>query len=201
MTTPTGSTETTTASAASRKQPDACHIGDSDIPDDRDQVTGPLDCVTAPCIGIFGTGPLSQHDSILSGACSIFLEQQRPMPSPTWAFPEAAYHLAHATLFLATSPKSNSVGRAISAAKLLVEKGPTPSVPLHPRGIGYRGAAEIGHGEGYEYSHDHPGGVVAQRYFPEGVPPTPVYHPGDLGREEVIKERLEEIDRVLGRDR
>jgi putative ATPase len=115
--------------------------------------------------------------------------------------PEATYHLAHATLFLATSPKSNSVRRAISAARQLVDSGPTPSVPLHLRGSGYKGAAEIGHGEGYEYSHDHPGGVVGQQYFPDGVPPTTVYRPGDLGREKFIKERLEEIDRVLNRKR
>lgn len=115
--------------------------------------------------------------------------------------PEATYHLAHATLFLATSPKSNSVGRAIASAKNLVESGPTPSVPLHLRGSGYQGAAEIGHGEGYEYSHDHRQGVVEQQYFPDGVPPTVIYRPGDLGREKFIKERLEEIDRTLGRDR
>jgi len=115
--------------------------------------------------------------------------------------PEATYHLAHATLFLATSPKSNSVAGAIGAARGLVESGPTPSVPLHLRGSGYRGAAELGHGEGYEYSHDHPGGVVAQQYFPDGVPATAIYHPGDLGREKYIKERLAEIDAVLGRER
>jgi len=115
--------------------------------------------------------------------------------------PEATYHLAHATLFLATSPKSNSVGRAISAARALVESGPTPSVPLHLRSSGYRGAADLGHGEGYEYSHDHQGGVVEQQYFPDGVPPTAVYQPGELGREKYIKERLEAIDRVLKRKR
>ena len=115
--------------------------------------------------------------------------------------PEATYHLAHATLFLATSPKSNSVGRAISAARALVESGPTPSVPLHLRSSGYQGAADLGHGEGYEYSHDHHGGVVEQQYFPDGVPPTAVYQPGELGREKYIKERLEAIDRVLKRKR
>jgi len=115
--------------------------------------------------------------------------------------PEATYHLAHATLFLATAPKSNSVGRAISAARELVESGPTPSVPLHLRSSGYRGAADLGHGEGYLYSHDQPGGVVNQQYFPDGVPPTAVYQPGDLGREKYIKERLEAIDRVLKRNR
>jgi putative ATPase len=115
--------------------------------------------------------------------------------------PEATYHLAHATLFLATSPKSNSVGRAIGAAKTLVESGPTPSVPPHLRSAGYKGAADLGHGEGYEYSHDAPGGVVGQQYFPDGVPATALFRPGELGREKFIKERLEEIDRILGRHR
>ncbi len=115
--------------------------------------------------------------------------------------PEATYHLAHATLFLATSPKSNSVGRAIGAARSLVESGPTPSVPPHLRSAGYKGAADLGHGEGYEYSHDALGGVVGQQYFPDGVPATALYRPGELGREKFIKERLEEIDRILGRQR
>jgi putative ATPase len=115
--------------------------------------------------------------------------------------PEATFHLAHATLYLATAPKSNSVGRAMAAAKDLVDRGPTPSVPLHLRSTGYRGAADLGHGEDYLYSHDHPGGVVTQQYFPDGVPPAAVYRPGELGEESAIKDRLAEIDRVLQRKR
>jgi putative ATPase len=115
--------------------------------------------------------------------------------------PEATYHLAHATLYLATAPKSNSVGRAIGAARDLVQGGATPSVPLHLRGTGYRGASDLGHGEGYEYAHDHPGGVVSQQYFPDGVAPRAVYLPGELGAESEIRERLGLIDRVLGRER
>jgi putative ATPase len=114
--------------------------------------------------------------------------------------PEATYHLAHATLFLATAPKSNSVGRAISAARELVQDGPTPTVPLHLRGSGYRGAAEIGHGEGYEYSHDHEGGVAAQQYFPDGLDAV-VYRPGERGDEVLIRERLQAIDEILKRNR
>jgi putative ATPase len=115
--------------------------------------------------------------------------------------PEATYHLAHATLFLATAPKSNSVGRAIGAARDLVQSGPTPSVPLHLRGSGYRGASELGHGVGYDYSHDHPGGLVEQQYFPDGVEPVGIYRPGTLGEEASIMDRLAEIDRVLKRKR
>ncbi len=114
--------------------------------------------------------------------------------------PEAEYHLAHATLYLATAAKSNSVGRAIRAGKRLVREGPTPSVPLHLRSTGYSGAEALGHGEGYDYPHDHPEGVVYQRYFPDGVEPTVLFRPGDHGEEKAIRRRLEEIDRVLRRE-
>jgi putative ATPase len=114
--------------------------------------------------------------------------------------PEATYHLAHATLYLSTAPKSNSIGRAISAARDLVQGGPTPTVPLHLRGSGYRGAADLGHGEGYVYSQDAPDGIADQQYFPDGVEGI-VYRPGDRGEEIEIRGRLEEIDRALRRER
>ncbi len=113
--------------------------------------------------------------------------------------PEAGYHLTHATLYLATAPKSNSVGRAMGAARELVNNGPAGGVPMHLRSTGYSGAGVLGHGEGYLYSHDHPDGVVTQQYFPDEVPPQPLFHPGDLGAEEEISQRLAEIDRILER--
>ena len=114
--------------------------------------------------------------------------------------PEATYHLAHATLYLATAPKSNTLARAIGEGRALVHDGPTPSVPAHLRSTGYSGAAQLGHGEGYVYPHGHPGGVVEQQYFPDGVEPTIVFRPVDSGREAAIKERMEAIDRSLGRE-
>ncbi len=115
--------------------------------------------------------------------------------------PEAAYHLAHATIFLATAPKSNSVGRAIGAARALVQEGPAPVVPAHLRSTGYDGAAALGHGVDYEYPHNDPSGVVDQQYFPDGVDPMVLFSPGTHGAEERIRAALEEVDRVLGRDR
>ena len=115
--------------------------------------------------------------------------------------PEATYHLAHATLFLATAPKSNSIGRAIAAARDLVQSGPTPSVPLHLRSSGYRGAADLGHGEGYQYSQNDSLGVVRQQYFPDGVEAEALFKPGNRGREREITERLAKIDEILERDR
>ena len=113
--------------------------------------------------------------------------------------PEATYHLTHATLYLATAAKSNSVGLAIQAGKELVQNGPTPSVPLHLRSTGYEGARELGHGEDYVYPHNDSKGVVAQQYFPDGVAPRVIFRPGDHGEESDIGRRLEAIDRILGR--
>ncbi len=114
--------------------------------------------------------------------------------------PEAEYHLTEATIFLATAPKSNSVGAAMAAAKRLVREGPTPVVPAHLRGSGYAGAEVLGHGTEYRYAHDAPGHIVDQRYFPDDVEPRPLYRPGDFGSEAEIAARLAEIDRRLGRD-
>ena len=115
--------------------------------------------------------------------------------------PEATYHLSEATIYLATAPKSNSVARAMTKARELVTDGPSPSVPPHLRSAAYPGAAKLGHGADYRYAHDYDGGVVDQRYFPDEVSPEALYTPGSRGGEEEIRARLEEIDRILRRDR
>jgi putative ATPase len=115
--------------------------------------------------------------------------------------PEATYHLSEATIYLATAPKSNSVGLAMAKTRELVTEGPSASVPPHLRSAAYPGAAKLGHGDGYRYAHDYEGGVVDQQYFPDGVPVEVLYRPGSRGAEREIRERLEEIDRILRRER
>ncbi len=111
--------------------------------------------------------------------------------------PEAAYALTQATIYLASAPKSNSVARAMSAARRLVEEHPHPIVPVHLRDSSHSGVRELGHGQGYLYPHDHPGGVVRQEYFPGD--PVVLYRPGD--GDAWIAQRLEPADRILGRER
>ena len=113
--------------------------------------------------------------------------------------PEAAFALTQAAVYLATAPKSNAVTRAMGAARRLVEEEPG-SVPPHLRDGHYAGAASLGHGEGYEYAHDHPHHIVAQQYFPDEVRPRPLFHPGTEGREPGLSRRLAWIDAVLGRE-
>ena len=113
--------------------------------------------------------------------------------------PEAAYSLFHATLYLATAPKSNSIARTMTAANAAVAETPSAMVPPHLRSTGYRGAEMLGHGVGYLYPHDHPGGIAEQQYLPDAARDRILFHPGDLGAEASIAERLAEIDRKIGR--
>lgn len=102
--------------------------------------------------------------------------------------PECRLNLAHATLHLATAPKSNAVISAIDAAIKDVKEGRTAQVPLALRDSHYKGAARLGHGTGYKYPHDAPDGDVAQEYLPLDVR---YYHPTDRGHEAEIARRLE----------
>ena len=72
-------------------------------------------------------------------------------------WPEARIPLAEATVYIATANKSNSAYLAIDAALEDVRSGRTLPVPEHLRDTHYKGAERLGHGQGYEYAHDHPG--------------------------------------------
>jgi len=97
--------------------------------------------------------------------------------------PEARFALAHAALYLALAPKSNSITRALGAADRAVERLGNAPVPAHLRDAHYKGARRLGHGEGYRYPHDDPRGWVPQRYGPDGLGQGDLYRPGDHGRE------------------
>jgi putative ATPase len=93
--------------------------------------------------------------------------------------PEVRLNLAHATIYLATAPKSNSVYTAIAAA---FEDAPASEpVPLHLRDASYRGAKQLGHGEGYRYPHDFPGHAVEQDYRPPALSDRRYYEPSGQG--------------------
>ena len=101
--------------------------------------------------------------------------------------PECQYHLAHATVFLACSPKSNTAGQAYWAAKAAIQKGPVQSVPLWLRDAHSKAGRDAGHGKGYLYSHDFTDAISGQEYMLE---PMAFYEPGANGAEEQIQQRL-----------
>ncbi len=102
--------------------------------------------------------------------------------------PEARIPLAHAALYVATAPKSNRSYAAINAALEDIKTGRTLPVPQHLRDTHYKGAKDLGHGEGYLYPHDFEGGFVPQRCLEGG---RTYYEPTSNGLEARIKERLD----------
>jgi putative ATPase len=79
--------------------------------------------------------------------------------------PECELTLSQATIYLALAPKSNSATLAIGAAKKDVMLGTTIPVPIHLRDGHYAGSERLGHGQGYEYSHESEGGIAQQDYL------------------------------------
>ncbi|MFN3653088.1 MAG: replication-associated recombination protein A [Armatimonadota bacterium] len=106
--------------------------------------------------------------------------------------PEAQIPMTEAAIYIATAPKSNKVVEAIGRVQKDLRERPQGPVPLHLRDSHYRGAKQLGHGRGYRYAHDYPGGYVPQQYVPEGALSGPLYEPTDHGHEAAIRDRLEQ---------
>jgi putative ATPase len=115
--------------------------------------------------------------------------------------PEAQLTLAHATIHLATAPKSNAVTTALAAAMNDIKAGNAGLVPAHLRDGHYSGAAALGHAQGYKYSHDHPDGVVAQQYPPDELVDVDYYRPTGRGVEREIAGRLDRLRAIIRRKR
>jgi putative ATPase len=104
--------------------------------------------------------------------------------------PEAQLNLTQAALHLSTAPKSNSVITSIGAARRDVQAGRGRAVPAHLRDAHYRGAKDLGHGEGYRYPHDDPRGWVEQQYRPDEVADRTYYEPSSHGFESEVRRRM-----------
>ena len=103
--------------------------------------------------------------------------------------PEGKYHLALATVYVATAPKSNSMTQYFAVESLIQEQG-AGAVPMHLRDASYKGAARLGHGQGYRYSHSFPGHHVAQQYLPDRVADRRFYDPSNQSYEAQVANRL-----------
>ncbi len=111
--------------------------------------------------------------------------------------PEGEYFLAHACVYLAQAPKSNAVNLAKEAAKSVVRSGTSLEVPYHLRNAPAKAMKGHGYGVGYQYPHDHAGGVVKGDYFPIGYKgDRGFYEPTDRGFETEIRERIEKAKAV-----
>jgi putative ATPase len=111
--------------------------------------------------------------------------------------PEAELTLAHATIYLSTAPKSNSVYTSLSNAKQDVINGNFSEVPKHLRDSHYKGAKKMGHGLDYIYAHDSKYHIVKQQYAPDKLQNKVYYVPSENGEEANIYKRLQIIKKYL----
>ncbi|GAB3864987.1 replication-associated recombination protein A [Nocardioides maradonensis] len=111
--------------------------------------------------------------------------------------PEARITLGHATVALAVAPKSNAAYVGIGEAIADVRAGKIGAVPAHLRDAHYAGAAKLGHGQGYVYSHDEPFGIAEQQYLPDVLVDAAYYRPTELGNEAAVKQRWERIRAII----
>ena len=112
--------------------------------------------------------------------------------------PEAKLNLAQAVVHLATAPKSNRVTVALGRAEVDARSFGAGEVPMHLRDAHYRGAAQLGHGTGYDYPHDHPEGWVDQRHRPDEVEGNVYYDPSPHGYEREVADRMADRPRADG---
>ena len=107
--------------------------------------------------------------------------------------PECEYSLAHAVIYLATSPKSNSVTLAMGAVKKSLRDQPIQAVPLWLRDAHTKTNKAMGHGADYRYSHNYPQGVSGQEYMLE---PQEFYQPGRAGAEAATAQRMAQLKKL-----
>ena len=103
-------------------------------------------------------------------------------------WPEGRIPLAMATVYLATSQKSNSAYLAINQALALVEKTGNLPVPLHLRNAPTKLMDELGYGEGYQYAHDFPNHFVKQQFMPDALQETQLWQPQGSPQEQKMAE-------------
>lgn len=105
--------------------------------------------------------------------------------------PEARIILSQATIYLATSAKSNTAYNAINHAMHVVQQTGNLTVPLPLRGAYTKLNKEMGYGDGYQYAHDFENNFVYQEYLPDELSGTTIYQSGVNARENESKKRME----------
>lgn len=106
--------------------------------------------------------------------------------------PEARIPLAEATIYLATSPKSNSAYMAINTALQQVAHDTTDRpIPLHLRNAPTKLMKELGYSDNYKYAHDYAGNFTKQEFMPAGLEGKRFYEPGDNAKERELSQRIQ----------
>ena len=107
--------------------------------------------------------------------------------------PEGRIPLAEATVYLATSPKSNSAYNAINSALQYVGETGNLPVPLHLRNAPTKLMSQLGYGKDYKYAHDYKGHFVEQQFLPDGATDAHFWHPQENPSENKLHERMKQL--------
>jgi putative ATPase len=110
--------------------------------------------------------------------------------------PEGELALAQAAAYLALAPKSNAVYTAWNAVSEDIENTRAEPVPLHLRNAPTKLMRDLNYGKDYQYAHDIEGKVAGMDCLPESLRDRRYYHPTSEGREKLLKQRMEEIERI-----
>ncbi|MBN2745057.1 MAG: replication-associated recombination protein A [Marinilabiliaceae bacterium] len=108
-------------------------------------------------------------------------------------WPESRIILSETTIYLATSPKSNSAYMAINQAQEVVRQTGNLPVPLHLRNAPTKLMKQMGYGENYKYSHDYPNNFVAQQFLPDELKTNRLYTPQNNPQEQKTAQLMKEL--------
>ena len=108
-------------------------------------------------------------------------------------WPEGRIPLAEATVYLATSPKSNSAYQGINDALGVVRETGNLPVPLHLRNAPTKLMKQLGYGKDYKYAHAYSGNFVNQQFLPDEVKDCRIWHPQNNAQEVKLKERMQSL--------
>ncbi|MEN6456449.1 MAG: replication-associated recombination protein A, partial [Prolixibacteraceae bacterium] len=133
---------------------------------------------------------LSAEDIGLANPNALLLAQSTFDAVHQIGYPESRIILSECTIYLATSPKSNSAYEAISNAQQLVEKTGDLPVPLHIRNAPTKLMKDLGYSKDYKYAHSYEGNFAEQDFLPARIKNQRIYKPQNNASELKILERL-----------
>jgi len=133
---------------------------------------------------------LASEDIGLANPTALVMANNTFQAVSTIGYPEARIVLSQCTIYLATSPKSNSSYMAINKAQQMVKQTGDLSVPLPIRNAPTKLMKDLGYGENYKYAHDYKDGFVQAEFLPEEIKGSSFFEPGDNKREKALRQFL-----------
>lgn len=134
---------------------------------------------------------LAAEDVGLANPNALLLANSTFQIVHTIGMPEARIPLSECTIYLASSPKSNSAYKAINEALAVAKETQLASVPLYLRNAPTKLMADLGYADGYKYAHDHPGHFTDLEFMPSELVGRKFYEPADNRQEDTLRSRLE----------